>query len=685
MRLMFILYCIAIQSILWSQDVPFKSKYFKDNKSGFQEALKNLQDGNLLYYEGAYIQSLSPLLKAQNFNPKNAILNYKIGHAFYNCVGQQNVDTLHNGIITEEMALEYLIKADSLEPELNRLIFSDIRIEVDYKNSLHYLIGRCLHLNMEYQDAQLAYERCLEDLENLQDLNMAFSKAKAKRDLQRLIKSCQYGLKTKSAFIPLYIKNLGSNINSIYPDYGPLIDLDESLLFFTSRRPGPHTLEEERTEDIYFTLKSDSSEWVHSQILDTNINTSMHEATVGLSFDGQRIFIYKSDNQNSGDLYISQLEGESWSNPEPLSKSVNSRYQESSACFSPDERTLYFVSNRPNGLGGKDIYYCVKQRNGQWSSAMSIGQGINTKYDEDGVYMHPDGKTLFFSSQGHDNLGGYDIFKSKLEDGQWSTPQNLGYPINTPGDDIYFILNASSTRAYVSSSRRGSLGDKDIFQIEFPENYWSSTNDNYSEVVILKGKVLDMITQKPLEAEVLIIDNIADSITAQFKSNAKTGEYKVALESGRNYGIVIQKEERLFHSENINIPKGEFREIKKDVKLQKIKMGSRLVLKNIFFKSGSTDLMESSYSELNRLVRFLKRFNTLQFEIAGHTDNIGSPLSNKKLSESRAKAIYTYLINNGINSKRLTYKGYGDSEPIADNNTEEGRQKNRRTEFKIIQ
>ena len=538
---------------------------------------------------------------------------------------------------------------------------------------------------MEYQDAQLAYERCLEDLENLQDLNMAFSKAKAKRDLQRLIKSCQYGLKTKSAFIPLYIKNLGSNINSIYPDYGPLIDLDESLLFFTSRRPGPHTLEEERTEDIYFTLKSDSSEWVHSQILDTNINTSMHEATVGLSFDGQRIFIYKSDNQNSGDLYISQLEGESWSNPEPLSKSVNSRYQESSACFSPDERTLYFVSNRPNGLGGKDIYYCVKQRNGQWSSAMSIGQGINTKYDEDGVYMHPDGKTLFFSSQGHDNLGGYDIFKSRLEDGQWSTPQNLGYPINTPGDDIYFILNASSTRAYLSSSRRGSLGDKDIFQIEFPENYWSSTNDNYSEVVILKGKVLDMITQKPLEAEVLIIDNIADSITAQFKSNAKTGEYKVALESGRNYGIVIQKEERLFHSENINIPKGEFREIKKDVKLQKIKMGSRLVLKNIFFKSGSTDLMESSYSELNRLVRFLKRFNTLQFEIAGHTDNIGSPLSNKKLSESRAKAIYTYLINNGINSKRLTYKGYGDSEPIADNNTEEGRQKNRRTEFKIIQ
>ena len=252
-----------------------------------------------------------------------------------------------------------------------------------------------------------------------------------------------------------------------------------------------------------------------------------------------------------------------------MSKSVNSRYQESSACFSPDERTLYFVSNRPNGLGGKDIYYCVKQRNGQWSSAMSIGQGINTKYDEDGVYMHPDGKTLFFSSQGHDNLGGYDIFKSRLEDGQWSTPQNLGYPINTPGDDIYFILNASSTRAYLSSSRRGSLGDKDIFQIEFPENYWSSTNDNYSEVVILKGKVLDMITQKPLEAEVLIIDNIADSITAQFKSNAKTGEYKVALESGRNYGIVIQKEERLFHSENINIPKGEFREIKKDVKLKK--------------------------------------------------------------------------------------------------------------------
>jgi outer membrane protein OmpA-like peptidoglycan-associated protein len=324
--------------------------------------------------------------------------------------------------------------------------------------------------------------------------------------------------------------------------------------------------------------------------------------------------------------------------------------------------------------------------------------------------MHPDGKTLYFSSKGHQTMGGYDIFKAVYEDGMWSEPENMGYPINTPDDDVFFVMSASGKHGYYSSIKKEGKGEKDIYKITFlgPEkqpvlntedNLLASLSHPVSETVIeeaveiktvaltiLKGTVKDAITLEPLESMIDLVDNEENKVIANFKSNSKTGKYLVSLPAGKNYGIAVSAENYLFHSENFDIPLASgYAEIVKDVLLKKIAVGSKIVLKNIFFDFDQATLRDESMSELGRLYELLVEVPTLKIEISGHTDSKGSDPYNQKLSEKRAKSVVDYLIGKGISKSRLTYRGAGEAEPVATNDTEEGMQMNRRTEFKVLE
>ena len=509
----------------------------------------------------------------------------------------------------------------------------------------------------------------------------------------------------------VFIDNLGPVVNSTYREYSPLINADESVLFFTSRRDNTNGGQKDPTdnnyfEDIYISEKV-NGEWTTPENPPSPLNSKEHDATIGLSPDGQTLLIYKGSD--GGDIYECHLKGSEWSTPKKLSSAINTKYHESSASISFDGKTIYFVSNKPDGLGGSDIYYATLDKKGNWGEPKNIGAPINTTFDEEGVFIHPDGKTLYFSSRGHNTMGGFDIFKSTLENGKWSDPVNLGYPINSPDDDVFFSISASGAHGYYMSVKPGGYGDRDLYIITFlgaEKPLVNNTEDNLiaslaqpvsetviektvaikeNQVTILKGKILDELTLNPLGAVIEITDNEKNEIVATFESNSATGKYLVSLPSGKNYGIAVKSEGYLFHSENLNIPPTTiYQEITKDIKLNKLAIGSTIVLNNIFFDFNKAVLRPESIPELERLIKLMTDFPTLKIEISGHTDNIGTAAYNKPLSENRAKSVVDYLISKGIDKTRMTFVGFGFDKPIATNDTEDGRQQNRRTEFKII-
>jgi outer membrane protein OmpA-like peptidoglycan-associated protein len=482
---------------------------------------------------------------------------------------------------------------------------------------------------------------------------------------------------------------------------------------FTSRRDNTTGSKKdddnEYFEDIYISTK-ENGKWTPSRHLSKNVNTDKHDAIAGISPDGSRIYVYRHSGSDGGDLYESNQFGADWEIPVHMNKNINTKYHESSVSITFDGKRMYFVSDKPSGIGNRDIYYSEIDAKGEWGPAKNIGPEINTKYGEEGVFIHPDGVTIYFSSQGHESMGGYDVFKSVWKDGKWSKPENLGYPINGPDDDVFFVVAGSGTRAYFASAKAGGYGDKDIYRITFlgPEKQPLTSNEdqllaaianpvsnlrpqeeeqvNLAKLTILKGIIYDFKTNEKLEASIDLIDNDKNQVLATFKSNAVTGKYLVNLPSGKNYGIAVRKEGYLFHSENFNIPAGaDFQEYEKNIGLKKIEVGNTIILKNIFFDFDKATLRPESINELDRLVKLMNENPTIKIELGSHTDSKGSDEYNMRLSEARSKSVVDYLISKGISPSRLVAKGYGESRPVDTNDTEEGRQNNRRTEFKILE
>lgn len=502
------------------------------------------------------------------------------------------------------------------------------------------------------------------------------------------------------------ITNLGGVLNSLNPDYAPVISADESVLLFTSRRPGstggklagdglPY-------EDIYVSEKQADGKWSPPRNIGPPLNTAVHDACIALSADGQTLFLFNSDN--GGDIFMSRLRGTRWLAPKNMGSPINSKHWEPSVCLSADERTLFFVSDRPGGLGGRDIYMCRRLPNGKWSAPINLGPPVNTPYDEDGPFFHPDGKTLFYSSNGPNSMGGFDIFRTELRpDSTWAPPANLGYPINTPGDEIYFVLSASGLHGYYASERDDSYGEKDIYLIDFstlreekPVASQKPADDLQissepapvtfrPNLTLVTGIIYDAETNQPLEATITLIDNEKGDTIAVLTSNAASGKYLISLPAGRNYGIAVTAPGYAFHSENFIVETTQgYREVRKDIGLNKYKTGTVIILRNIFFDFDKATLRPESKAELERVYQLLVENPRLKIRIAGHTDSMGSDEYNQKLSENRARAVYEYLIQRGISADRLSYIGYGESKPVDTNETDEGRQNNRRVELEIL-
>jgi len=565
------------------------------------------------------------------------------------------------------------------ESKFKALPYLEKAKELGYiKDHVDFYLGRAYHLDHQFDKAIDQYELSKKGLniKKSEDLDKL-------KSIDRYIEMCISGKWLVTNPINVKIENLSKNVNSPYPDYAPVISADETVLIFTSRRPNTTGGQKDEkgyyNEDIYISTKEDG-QWSEPKNIGSVINTNGHDASIGLSPDGQELLIYKHDG--GGDIFYSKLQGDNWSAPMKIPGAVNnSKTWEPSASISADEKILFFSSDRQGGYGGRDIYVTKKLPNEEWALPKNLGPKINTPYDDDAPFIHADGKTLYFSSKGHNSMGGFDIFTAEYfaENDSIGEIQNEGYPINTADDDIFFVWSADGTRGYFSSHRdENNVGEKDIYVLHRPKTKVS--------LIVLKGKVFSKETQRPIAGTITVTDNETNKVVGVYNSNGFSGKYTIIVPPGKNYGIAVEADKHLTYSENVFIPhKEEYYEMNKDIILEPLEEGSVTVLKNVFFDSGSSELKEESYNELNKFYKILSENPTLHVEIAGHTDNVGKEENNLELSERRSKSIVKYLTDKGIDPHRMCAIGYGEKYNVASNITEEGRAANRRTEIVILE
>lgn len=515
---------------------------------------------------------------------------------------------------------------------------------------------------------------------------------------QRLQEQCvfiRYAQAHPVAFKPVH---LDSAINTRRDEYLPTLTADEGVMVFTRRLTAALTA----NEDFYMARNNGDDTaflWQLATPLAAPINTENNEGAICISPDGKKMFFAakdRKDTEGGFDLYYCIKSGAEWVGPYNLGRPINSPAWESQPCISADGKLLYFASRRKGGKGGIDIWVSRLNEDRYWGEPENLGPSINTDKDEQTPFIHPDDQTLYFSSNGHIGMGDADIYVSRRDSiGKWGKPENLGYPINTNGNESGLVVTANGKRAYFAA-KNDSLG-LDIYYFDLPPQL----KPRY--VTYVKGRVFD--ADKPrisLSATIELIDLKSGDTVLKTSTDEKTGEFLVTLQGGKNYMYNVSKQGYLFFSENfalkdtfgdkpfrLNIP---LKPIVRDTATlaahsatnnNALKAGQSVVLKNVFFNTDAFDLQTVSYTELNRLAQLLTENPNLRIEIGGHTDSTGTVAHNLELSSKRAKSVYEYLISKGIDKKRLSYQGYGSTRPIADNKTLQGRATNRRTEFTV--
>lgn len=693
-----ILGLIIAASAMYAQNnsIPFDKKLFKEDKDGLKVALENIEQGDALYMSGdpVYWSSALPYYeRANKFNPSNDALNYKLGDCY-----------LYS--LTKSKCLTYFKKAYELNPN----------VQLD----IHFKLGRGYHLSSQFEDAIKEYKTHISKLTGKEDGPMI-------KQTKKLISECEIAIEMVKEPIRVWVDNLGPNINSKFAEYAGVISADESSIVFVSRRPEDLNMDKANDnkyyENIYISQKDEAGKWMPAKLISPEINVKDHDAVSGMSPDGTKLFVYYNSGSDMGNLYLSELKEGKWTKPEDLGKNINDKKSwDTGASLSFDGKRLYFVSDKEGTTGGRDIWYSDWDEEKQkWGESVNLGAPINTEYDEVGVFIHPDGKTMYFSSNGHKGMGGFDIYSSEIqEDGTWTTPKNIGYPVSTPDNDQFLTISASGIHGYYSSFREDGQGEKDLYMITFlgkPKAPLLSGEDNLiasitkpveEEIVqpkldvavknlsILKGIVLDAETKKPIRSFVELTDNKTNAQVSSIETPAESGKFLMSLPAGKNYGIAVKSDGYLFHSENFDIPADAgYQEYEKIIYMKKVKVGESIVLRNIFFDLDKYSLKDESKTELDRLYNLLVENPTLVIEISGHTDTQGSAAYNQQLSEDRAKAVVDYLVAYGIERTRFEFKGYGETQPMisdaeiakmkSKSQKDEAHAQNRRTEFKILQ
>lgn len=552
------------------------------------------------------------------------------------------------------------------------------------------------------------------------------------KEVDRRIEECNNGKEFIANPKPYAITNIGSAINSEEEDYAPVFNADETELVFTTRRRDGNTHENvaednKPYEDVFVAYKN-GDKWSSAKNIGPPIATKFHESTSALSADGNTLFIRKDDNE--GDIFISEKGSDGkWSDPKPLPGVVNSTFREASVSITEDGKVLYFASDRPGGFGGSDIYVCTKDSKGEWTRVKNLGPTVNTEFEEDAPFISYDGKTLYFSSTGHKGMGGFDIFKTTVKDAknnEWTEPENIGYPINTPDNDIYFTSSKDGKRWFYSSVREDGLGYEDIYVITPAEQVVKKNPEPVKELpkeepkkeepVVVKEtpkdppieqpkeepkketfktlqpikfvvKVVDVESNGPLDAKVRMQAVKDKTVVGAVDKGEGVIEFTINSKTPKDYRISVEKDGYIFQNINMKIEgmKTEERVIERTIAMRKIVVGAVSILRNIYFDFNKASFKIESYNELNKLEAMMKQNNNLQVEIGGHTDAVGTREFNKWLSQRRADAVKNFLTSKGIDTRRVKTQGYGKEKPLASNDDEiEGRELNRRVEFKVL-
>lgn len=555
-----------------------------------------------------------------------------------------------------------------------------LQIYPDYNLTVNYRLAMSFFNQEKYEESIPFFESFLKSGNKNADLQ---------RKATQRIGNARFAATAIKNPVPFQPAKLSANINTPYPEYLPSLTVDGQFLVYTAIIKGQ--------EDFYYSEKI-NGEWQLGKPIE-NINTTDNEGAQNISADGKLLVFTacgRQDGVGSCDIYFSVSRNGKWTKPRNLGVPVNSKDWESQPSLSADGNELYFASKRAGTLGGSDLWMSRRQSNGTWGNPQNLGKQVNTPEDDQAPFLHPDGQTLYFMSQGHPGMGGFDLYFSKRNaDGSWGVPKNLGYPINTKANEGALVVNLDGTTAYFATDEP----DKTNAQMLARKNLDIYSFTLYPEarpnpVTYVKAKVIDANTKLPLVAKVEITDLKTDQVYTSSQTDVE-GTFLVCLPQGKDYALNVAKEQYLFHSENFDL--SEQNSIKEPFLLEielvpiteVVADGSPgkakpVVLKNVFFETASASLRSESKAELNRLKRLLDENPKLKIRINGHTDNVGADKDNLTLSEKRAKSVYDFLAQQGIVAARLSYKGFGESQPISTNDTPQGRQVNRRTEFEAV-
>lgn len=619
--------------------------------------------GELLLSEGKYKLAAIKYLRLLAVNPNSSLLNYKVGYCYLNTV----IDK-YNSIQYFNTAIENL---------------SDDNRRDNAPDDVYLYLVRSYRVNYLFSKTIEVAEEIIPKIKSNSKLLNAIN--------EELFYSIN-GLDLMQDTVGIEIQNLGIDINSRFEDHSPVLNADESVIIFTSDRyqstGAELSYDGMYNEDIFISYKNVDG-WTKPQSIGENINTPEHEATIGLSHDGQELYIYKSDDED-GNIYVSRLDGDIWSVPEKLGENINTKDRETHACLSADGNELFFTSKQKGGYGGLDIYVVRKLPNGKWGLPENLGPTINTKYDEEGPFIHPDGITLYFSSKGHVTMGGFDIFYAIRDEDSWSTPRNVGYPINTPEDDVFYILSPDGKRAYYSSHRPNGYGGTDLYMINL-------TDVEEKQITVVSGIIELEHEGKFPEVSIRVIIPGIDEAIGIYHPNTKTGKYLFILNRGINYNVTYYSENEIVETVDIPLETDSRNQIVLDTLYVKPKgfcydgvcYDEQLFIRNILFPSGRAPKIKQN-EDLNKLAKYLLQYPKAVIEIGAYADASGSESFNLKLTQKRANSVRDYLLSQKVKKRQLIAVGYGESNPVAINKNPDGtwnkesQRYNRRIEFKVI-